>query len=83
MHCFVLFKDNDNWCHFEHSMTPIKGIHKYDSIEDALKWITSKWNKGERQLAEIDKIPDHLAYKELNQYVNQFDQQELNKSKTR
>lgn len=82
MHCFVLFKDNDNWYHFEHSMTPIKGIHKYDSIEDALKWITSKWNKGERQLAEIEEIPDHLTYKELNQYVNKFDQ-ELNKQRIR
>ena len=73
MHCFVLFKKDNNWYHFEHSMTPIKGIHKYDTIEEALNWITSKWNKNERKLAEIDDIPEHLTFKELNEYVNTFD----------
>lgn len=73
MHCFVLFKKDDSWYHFEHSMTPIKGIHKYNSIEEALDNITSKWDKNERQLVEIDEIPDNLSFKEFNQYVNQFD----------
>ena len=77
MHCFVLFKKDNYWYHFEHSMTPIKGIHKYDTIEEALNWITSKWNKNERKLAEIDDIPDYLTFKELNQYVNQFDIKEF------
>lgn len=74
MHCFVLFKKDDSWYHFEHSMTPIKGIHKYNSIEEALDNITSKWDKNERQLVEIDEIPDNLSFKEFNQYVNQFDE---------
>lgn len=83
MHCFVLFKKDNNWYHFEHSMTPIKGIHKYDTIEEALNWITSKWNKNERKLAEIDDIPEHLTFKELNEYVNQFDIKEFNKTNLR
>lgn len=83
MHCFVLFKKDNYWYHFEHSMTPIKGIHKYDTIEEALNWITSKWNKNERKLAEIDDIPDYLTFKELNQYVNQFDIKEFNKTNLR
>ena len=75
MHCFVLFKDNDKWYHFEHSMTPIKGIHEYDSLQEALDNITSKWKKNERTLAEIDSIPEGLSYREFNEFVNQFDNQ--------
>ena len=78
MHCFVLFKKDGHWYHFEHSMTPIKDIYEYDTIEEALNWITSKWKKGERQLAEIDDIPDHLTFKELNEYVNTFGNEFLN-----
>lgn len=78
MHCFVLFRKDDCWYHFEHSMTPIKNIYKYDTTSEALKWITSKWNKNERQLAEIDDIPEHLTFKELNQYINSFDNENLN-----
>ena len=37
MHCFVLFKYNDNWYHFEHSNKPKRSIHKYDSVSDAIK----------------------------------------------
>ena len=77
MHCFVLFKKDNNWYHFEHSMTPIKGIHKYNTIEEALNYITSKWNKNERQLAEIEEIPDHLTFEELNEYVNQYDNKKM------
>ena len=77
MHCFVLFKKDDHWYHFEHSMTPIKGIHKYESVEEALDNITSKWDKNERQLVEIDNIPDGLSFKEFNQYVNQFDKNKV------
>lgn len=73
MHCFVLFKKDDSWYHFEHSMTPIKGIHKYNSVEEALNNITSKWDKNERQLVEFDDIPENLSFKEFNQYINQFD----------
>ena len=77
MHCFVLFKKDDNWYHFEHSMTPIKGIHKYNSVEEALDNITSNWDKTERQLVEIDDIPDNLSFKEFNQYINQFDKKKV------
>ena len=31
MHCFVLFKDNNSWYHFEHSSYLRRGIHKYET----------------------------------------------------
>lgn len=75
MHCFVLFKYNDNWYHFEHSNRPKRGIHKYESIESAIEEITSGFEEhGDiRKLTEIDSIPSGLTFKEFNDFVNDFD----------
>jgi len=75
MHCFVLFKQNDNWYHFEHSNRPKRGIHEYESVERAITDITSGFEEhGDiRILTEIEAIPDGLTFKEFNEYVNQFD----------
>lgn len=75
MHCFVLFKYNDSWYHFEHSNRPKRGIHKYDSVESAIEDITSGFKEhGDiRKLTEIDSIPSGLTFKEFNNFVNEFD----------
>lgn len=75
MHCFVLFKYNDNWYHFEHSNRPKRGIHKYESVESAIEEITSGFEEhGDiRNLTEIDSIPSGLTFKEFNDFVNEFD----------
>ena len=75
MHCFVLFKYNDNWYHFEHSNIPKRGIHKYESVESAIEEITSGLEEhGDiRKLTEIDSIPSGLTFKEFNEFVNEFD----------
>ena len=75
MHCFVLFKYNDSWYHFEHSNRPKRGIHKYDSVESAIEDITSGFkDHGDiRKLTEIDSIPSGLTFKEFNNFVNEFD----------
>ncbi len=75
MHCFILFKYNDNWYHFEHSNQPKRGIHKYESVETAIKEITSGFEEqGDiRKLTEIDYIPDNLTFKEFNNFVNKYD----------
>lgn len=75
MHCFVLFKYNDNWYHFEHSNRPKRGIHKYESVESAIEEITGGFEeRGDiRKLTEIDSIPSGLTFKEFNNFVNDFD----------
>lgn len=74
MHCFVLFKYNNIWYHFEHSNRPKRGIHPYESIEKALEDITSGFEKQDiRVLTEIPDIPDNITFKEFNKYVNSFD----------
>lgn len=75
MHCFVLFKYNDNWYHFEHSNRPKRGIHKYESVESAIEEITSGFEeRGDiRKLTEIDSIPIGITFKEFNNFVNEFD----------
>ena len=75
MHCFVLFYYDNSWYHFEHSNIPKKGIHKYISLDTAIKDITSGFKeRGDiRKLTEIDSIPDKLTFKDFNQFVNEFD----------
>lgn len=75
MHCFVLFKYDDNWYHFEHSNRLKRGIHKYKSVKSAIDEITSGFEKqGDvRKLTEIDSIPSGLTFKEFNNFVNEFD----------
>lgn len=75
MHCFVLFYYDNSWYHFEHSNVPKKGIHKYISLDTAIKNITSGFKeRGDiRKLTEIDSIPDKLTFKDFNQFVNEFD----------
>lgn len=75
MHCFVLFKHNEEWYHFEHSNKPKRGIHKYVSVENAIEEITSGFKeRGDiRKLTEIDEIPEGLTFKEFNNFVNEFD----------
>lgn len=73
MHCFLLFKEGDNWYHFEHSNRPKRGIHKYKNIEEAINSITSGYEENDiRLLTEIPDIPDGLTFMEFNRYVNQF-----------
>jgi hypothetical protein len=81
MHCFILFKYNNSWFHFEHSNQPKRGIHEYKSIEIAIENITSGFEEhGDiRTLTEIDGIPSGLSFKEFNQYVNKFDNKKLRK----
>lgn len=75
MHCFVLFNYNNSWYHFEHSNKPKRGIHKYKTVEDAIKNITDGFEekKDIRKLTEINFIPDGLTFCEFNNYVNEFD----------
>lgn len=85
MHCFVLFKYNDSWYHFEHSNRPKRGIHKYDSVESAIEDITSGFKEhGDiRKLTEIDSIPSGLTFKEFNNFVNEFDDTKRKKFRIR
>ena len=35
-HTFLIYKDNDYWCWFEHSDFNNRGIHKYNSLDELL-----------------------------------------------
>lgn len=74
MHIIILFNKNNNWYHFEHSNYPLRGIHKYKNINEALNDITSGFEeRGDiRKLTEINNIPSNLSFKEFNDYINQF-----------
>lgn len=74
MHCFVLFHYQGSWYHFEHANSEKRGIHKYNSLEDAINAEINRLDKNDiRELVEIPCIPDGLTFKEFNQYVNTFE----------
>lgn len=74
MHCFLLFKYNDKWYHFEHADSSKRGIHPYTNLREALNNICSGFEKNDiRILTEIPDIPEKLSFNEFNEYVNNFD----------
>lgn len=76
MHCFVLFFDKDNWYRFEHAIPDIRGIHKYDSLEDAIKAEIDRHEDSDiRKLVEIPDIPDGLTFMQFNQFLNTYESQ--------
>lgn len=74
MHCFILYKSNNNWYHFEHANPNCRGIHKYNSLDDAIETVTNNLEDAKnRVLTEVNHIPDGLSFKEVNLYVNNLD----------
>ena len=72
MHCFLIYNMNNHWYFFEHSNCPKRGIHEFDSLEDALNWrISNEFN--DRVLTEIPEIPVGITFSEFNKYVNSFE----------
>ena len=74
MHCFLLYFQKDKCYHFEHSNPEVRGIHKYNNEEDALKEILAYYkirdNGKTRQLIEIHEIPSGLSWQEWNLYLD-------------
>ena len=84
MHCFVLFHYKDYWYYFEHAAMSKRGIHKYESIEDALEDITEYFcDYPISDLSEIPYIPIGCSYKEFNQFVNTFESIDLKSFRSR
>ncbi len=74
MHCFVLYRFQGKWYHFEHSNSNKRGIHEFDSIESAIKSEVDRHDKSDiRELVEIPSIPEGLTFKQFNQYLNKFE----------
>jgi hypothetical protein len=77
MHCFLLFYINDRIFQLEHPYYDRKGIHKYNSEEEAIeeinKYFLKKDNGKIRSVTEFESIEPNLTYKELNLYINSLD----------
>lgn len=83
MHCFVLFRYGEFWYHFEHSALRRRGIHKFDSLEEAIKQTSKKFLNqfSLNELTEIPEVPEDLTYDKFNQYVDCFDKYELERKR--
>ncbi len=74
MHCFLLFFMNDKCYHFEHANAGMRGIHEYNSEDDAMALLTEYYKQRsdghERILNEFSEIPAGLTFKEINDYLD-------------
>ena len=59
-HSFLVFKDNDKWYWFEHSFRDNLGIHRFDTINELLKYEYGKYLESLREYnisrEEIERI---------------------------
>ena len=80
MHCFLLYYINGKCYHFEHSNPEVRGIHEYNTHEEAMKEILSYYQKRDegktRELLEIHEVPAGLSWQEWNQYLDELAQKE-------
>ena len=86
IHAFLVYKDEDNrWCLFENADFDNRGIYKFDTLEEALKYQRSIYINGLKTVNikddEIDKIittkfskPSyHISMSSYIDYVTSFD----------
>lgn len=85
MHCFVLYHYQNFWYHFEHSAFRKRGIYKFATLEEAIEKTCAKFLEGYalKELVEIPTIPDGLTFQAFNEYVSQFETNEIEKEKLR
>lgn len=65
-HVFLVYKDGDQFCWFEHSMQHSRGIHKYNSLEDLLQSVAAQWWR-------YDKNSDILEVRLMDKYITGVD----------
>ena len=80
-HSFLIFKDKNKWCWFENADYDNRGIHKFDRVDELLKYQYSKYlellKKYSIKDEEIDKIvitefdipKEHSSSKEYLEHV--------------
>ncbi len=76
-HTFLTFQDNNKYYWFEHSWGVYQGIHEYNTKEELLKDVISKFKADHEEVAssaplylyEYVKPQDHLTCDEFYQYI--------------
>ena len=76
MHCFIIYYQDGKWYHFEHSNPDVRGIHEYDTEEQAMQAILTYYQEMDegksRQLLEIHEVPDGLTWQDWNAYLDEL-----------
>ena len=74
MHCFLIYFQNGKCYHFEHSNPEERGIHEYNSEEEAMNAILSYYQKRDkgktRELIEMPQVEPGLTWQGWNEYLS-------------
>lgn len=73
-HTFLLYKEDSKWYWFEHAFEDYRGIHKFSSVEKAIKYVISKHleyaiNEGTAK-PDDKKLIVSYEYTKLNNSTN-------------
>ncbi|MGN1201249.1 MAG: hypothetical protein ACI4R8_03220 [Candidatus Caccovivens sp.] len=83
-HTYLIYKENGSWNIFEHSDFFNKGIHKFSSIKDAVKWqaehqvkfaksCVKPKNKYSVCIKEYNKPPTKINMKEYLNFIDKLE----------
>lgn len=82
-HTYLVYEDKKSkeWCWFEHSDYANKGIHKFDSLNEAIEaqkiahinyaksYRKSRTDVSKIQIFEYDNVPDNIGMTEFMDYI--------------
>lgn len=64
-HSFLTYKKGGKWYYFEHSWSALKGIHKFNTLEELLKF---EYNENYKELRKQNIKNDELSYFEIREF---------------
>lgn len=78
-HCFVLYYLDDKVHHLEHPDGDYKGIHTYNTEEEAIYKTNKRYEDmvggKTRQITQFTSVEPGISFKEFNNYINSLDRQ--------
>lgn len=87
-HAFLIYKDKGKYYWFENAWYNERGIHKYNSYEELINDIKTKFIIqesissnliGEIKIFEPPQYPYHLSYKEMDEYNSKDEKKYIKK----
>ena len=80
LHSFIIGEKNNKYLYFEHSNPMLKGMYEFDSIDEALDMIQSKYEgTPSYTIYQTGDIPVGMSLNEVIEYIQSFDVLRTNK----
>ena len=73
MHAFLIYYQDESYYLFERSNQMYAGIYEYNTLDDALNALISRYDKNDRRdLIELKEFSEGLTFKEFNRHLDKL-----------